>query len=65
MQVDFLFDFSSPNAYLAHKMVPGIEQRTGVEITYFPCLLGGIFNATGNKSPMETNAHVSNKLKYD
>ena len=65
MQVDFLFDFSSPNAYLAHRMVPGIEQRTGVEITYLPCLLGGIFNATGNKSPMETNAHVSNKLKYD
>jgi len=36
MQVDFLFDFSSPNAYLAHKMIPGIEQRTGVEFTYVP-----------------------------
>lgn len=65
MQVDFLFDFSSPNAYLAHRMVPGIEQRTGVDITYLPCLLGGIFNSTGNKSPMEVNAHVGNKLKYD
>ncbi len=65
MQVDFLFDFSSPNAYLAHRMVPGIETRTGVEITYVPCLLGGIFNATGNKSPMEVNAHVENKLKYE
>ncbi|MEP5152326.1 2-hydroxychromene-2-carboxylate isomerase [Planktotalea sp.] len=65
MQVDFYFDFSSPNAYLAHKLVPAMEQRTGVEITYQPALLGGIFNATNNKSPMETNAHVSNKIKYD
>jgi len=65
MQVDFLFDFSSPNAYLAHKMVPEIEARTGVDITYVPCLLGGIFNATNNQSPMQTNAHVQNKIDYD
>ncbi|MGB7317189.1 MAG: 2-hydroxychromene-2-carboxylate isomerase [Planktotalea sp.] len=65
MQVDFLFDFSSPNAYLAHRLIPGIEARTGVTFTYVPCLLGGIFNATNNKSPMETNAHVENKIKYD
>ena len=65
MQVDFLFDFSSPNAYLAHKMIPGIEQRTGVQFTYVPCLLGGIFRSTGNQSPMETNAHVANKIAYD
>ncbi len=65
MQVDFLFDFSSPNAYLAHKMIPGIEQRTGVEFTYVPCLLGGIFNATNNQSPMQKNADVANKIAYD
>ena len=27
--VEFHFDFGSPNAYLSHKLVPGIEQRTG------------------------------------
>lgn len=65
MQIDFLFDFSSPNAYLAHKMIPGIEARTGQNITYVPCLLGGIFNATNNQSPMQTNADVANKIAYD
>ena len=27
--VDFYFDFASPNAYLSHKVVSGIEERTG------------------------------------
>ena len=31
-KVEFHFDFGSPNAYLAHLVVPEIEQRTGVEI---------------------------------
>ena len=28
-QVQFVFDFGSPNAYLAHRVIPSIEQRTG------------------------------------
>ena len=28
-KVEFHFDFGSPNAYLAHLLVPQIEQRTG------------------------------------
>ena len=31
-KVEFHFDFGSPNAYLAHRVIPEIEQRTGVEI---------------------------------
>ena len=27
--IDFIFDFGSPNAYLAAKVLPGIAQRTG------------------------------------
>lgn len=65
MQIDFLFDFSSPNAYLAHKMVAGIEARTKQTITYVPCLLGGIFKATNNQSPLQTNAKIANKIAYD
>ena len=26
----FLFDFGSPNAYLAHQIIPDIEKRTGL-----------------------------------
>lgn len=64
-QVDFIFDFGSPNAYLAHKLVAGIERRTGVTFTYQPCLLGGIFKSTGNQAPMLAFADVKGKLEYD
>ena len=50
VKAEFLFDFGSPNAYLAHRALPGIESRTGVRFVYVPALLGGIFKATGNVS---------------
>ncbi len=62
--VEFHFDFGSPNAYLAHKIVPGIEARTGVAFTYVPVLLGGIFKATNNVSPMIANQGIRNKGEY-
>ncbi|MBV9044247.1 MAG: 2-hydroxychromene-2-carboxylate isomerase, partial [Alphaproteobacteria bacterium] len=46
-QVEFLFDFGSPNAFLARRAIPGIEQRTGAKFEVVPVLLGGIFKATG------------------
>lgn len=63
-QVEFHFDFGSPNAYLAHKVVPAIEKRTGVTFTYVPVLLGGIFKATNNVSPMVANHGIKNKNEY-
>jgi len=51
--VEFHFDFGSPNTYYCHRVIPEIEQRTGVTFDYIPILLGGVFNATNNKSPME------------
>jgi 2-hydroxychromene-2-carboxylate isomerase len=60
----FMFDFGSPNAYLAHKAIPAIEQRIGVKFVYVPILLGGIFKATNNKSPAETLAGVKNKREF-
>ena len=54
---EFLFDFGSPNAYLAHKALPEIEARAGAAFDYVPCLLGGIFKATGNQSPIMANAN--------
>jgi len=63
--VEFHFDFGSPNAYLAHKVLPDIEQRTGVRITYVPVLLGGIFKATGNQSPVTAFAGILNKPQYE
>jgi len=63
--VDFIFDFGSPNAYLAHKTLPDIVARTGAEFRYVPCLLGGIFKATGNQSPMAAYASIPSKLAYE
>lgn len=63
--VEFHFDFGSPNAYLAHKVLPEIEKRTGVRIVYVPVLLGGIFKATGNRSPVEAFAGILNKPQYE
>lgn len=64
MQVDFHFDFGSPNAYLSHRVIPGIEARTGAKFRYVPVLLGGVFKATNNRSPMEAFAGIANKLAY-
>jgi len=67
MQVEFHFDFGSPNAYLAHKLIPGIEQRGGaafVAFVYVPVLLGGVFKLTGNVAPMVQFKDVKNKLAY-
>ncbi len=52
IRVQYIFDFASPNAYLAHRLVPAIQSRTGVGFEYVPVLLGGIFKATNNVSPM-------------
>jgi 2-hydroxychromene-2-carboxylate isomerase len=64
-EVIFYFDFGSPNAYLAHKVIPQIEARTGARFAYVPALLGGIFKATGNQSPMLAFAGIPSKLAYE
>ena len=60
-KVEFLFDFGSPNAYLADRVIPDIETRTGVKFEYVPVLLGGIFKLTGNVSPAESLKGIKNK----
>lgn len=50
--IEFLFDVGSPTTYLAHKRLPYVAVRTGATVDYVPVLLGGIFKATGNSSPV-------------
>jgi 2-hydroxychromene-2-carboxylate isomerase len=54
--VEFYFDVGSPAAYLAWTQLPKIVQQAGCEIEYRPFLLGGVFQATGNRSPMDVPA---------
>jgi 2-hydroxychromene-2-carboxylate isomerase len=63
--VQFLFDFGSPNAYLCHKMIPALEARNGVAVTYIPILLGGLFKLANNRSPMEAFGQIPNKIAYE
>jgi len=63
--IDFIFDFGSPNAYLAWKVLPAIAQRTGAAVNLIPCLLGGIFKATNNRSPVQAFGEVKGKLAYE
>jgi 2-hydroxychromene-2-carboxylate isomerase len=54
--LEFYFDVGSPAAYLAWTQVPKIAKEVGCEVEYRPFLLGGVFQATGNRSPMEVPA---------
>ena len=64
LQVEFHFDFGSPNAYLSHCVIPEIERRTGATFAYVPVLLGGVFKLTNNRPPMDQTAGVKNKSEY-
>ena len=50
--VEFFFDFGSPTVYLAATQLPGIAEQAGATIDLRPMLLGGVFKATGNQSPV-------------
>jgi 2-hydroxychromene-2-carboxylate isomerase len=63
-RVEFHFDFGSPNAYLAHLVIPAIERRSAVRFEYVPVLLGGVFKATGNVSPAVSLRGIKNKGEY-
>ncbi len=64
-RIEFYFDFGSPNAYLAYKVIPEIEARLGKVFDLKPALLGGIFKATGNQSPAVTLAGIPTKAAYE
>ncbi len=51
-QVEFFFDFGSPTSYLAYTQLPKIAAEHGAEILWRPVLLGGVFKAAGNQSPV-------------
>ncbi|ATC32972.1 2-hydroxychromene-2-carboxylate isomerase [Caulobacter vibrioides] len=63
--IDFIFDFGSPNAYLSWKLLPEIAARQGAGVRLIPCLLGGIFKATGNQAPMIAFGGVKGKMDYE
>jgi 2-hydroxychromene-2-carboxylate isomerase len=63
--VEFIFDFGSPNAYLAYRPLRAIAARHGATVKLIPCLLGGIFKATGNRAPIIAFGPVKGKMEYE
>jgi 2-hydroxychromene-2-carboxylate isomerase len=53
---EFIFDVGSPTAYITWTQLPGMIQKTGADIKYTPVLLGGLFKASGNASPVGSPA---------
>lgn len=50
--VEYFFDLGSPASYLAWTQLPDLCARHGAALVYRPMLLGGVFQATGNASPV-------------
>lgn len=55
--LDFWFDYTCPYAYLGSTQAPALARRMGVELTYRPLLLGGVFRA--NDTPQKLFATLS------
>ena len=54
--LEFFFDVGSPTTYLAWTQLPKIAADAGATIIWRPMLLGGVFKATGNQSPVNIPA---------
>lgn len=54
--IEFIYDYGSPTAYLAWTQMADLAKRTGATITWNPVLLGGIFKAADNHTPIQIKA---------
>ena len=54
--LEFFYDFVSSYSYLASTRVEAEVAKVGGTVRFRPFLLGGVFNATGNKAPIEVAA---------
>ena len=55
-EVELFFDVGRPTSYLAWTQLPRIAAAAGAAIAWRPMLLGGVFKATGNASPVSVAA---------
>jgi 2-hydroxychromene-2-carboxylate isomerase len=63
--LDFYFDVGSPTAYLAHKRLGQLSAQYPLAVTYKSMLLGGVFKATGNNSPITIPAKGHYMMMHD
>ena len=51
-KVEFFYDYASPNCYLAWTQLSDLCTRHNSELVLKPILLGGVFKAVGNQTPV-------------
>jgi 2-hydroxychromene-2-carboxylate isomerase len=64
-KVELIFDFASPNIYLALPVLREVVARTGATLEINACFIGGVFKLTGNKPPIHAFADVKGKIDYE
>lgn len=65
MDLAFYFDFGSPASYLAYKRIRQLESQYDLSVHWVPMLLGGVFKATGNVSPVTVPAKGNYMVNQD
>jgi 2-hydroxychromene-2-carboxylate isomerase len=61
--LEFFFDLLSPYSYLASTQVEAVCARTGAALAWRPFLLGAVFKATENGSPLSNPRKAAYLLK--
>jgi 2-hydroxychromene-2-carboxylate isomerase len=59
--VEFLYDFASPNCYVAYHKLREMTKERGLELRLSPVFLGGLFQIT-NDGPVPRGSHEYNYM---
>ena len=62
--IEFLYDFASPNCYVAHYKLKEIYEKKGIALKYTPLLLGGLFKMT-NDAAVPRGSHEYNYMVHN
>ena len=62
--VQLVFDFVSPNAYLIWWPLRDLLRESGAGLDVFPVFLGGMHKLTGNAPPFVRDAEIKGKNAY-
>ncbi len=62
--IEFVYDFCSPNAFLAYKALPALADKHRVRIKHVPVLLTAVFKATNNQNPFKAFSENRQKTAY-
>ena len=64
-KVEFFFDVGSPTAYLAWCRLLQLREQYDMDLQFRPLLLGGVFKATDNASPVTIPAKGRYMMGHD